>query len=36
MPIMIGNREVERIWIDGYHLNVQRGRVMLPAHRRTV
>lgn len=26
MAIMIGNREVERLWIDGYHLNVQRGR----------
>jgi hypothetical protein len=36
MPIILGNREVERIWITGYQLNVQRGRVMLPAHRRTV
>lgn len=26
MPILIGNREVERLWIDGYNLNVQRGR----------
>lgn len=28
MPIMIGNREIERLWIDGYHLNVQRGRAI--------
>jgi hypothetical protein len=29
MPVYIGNREVERFWIDGYNLNVQRGRKFL-------
>jgi len=36
MPIILGNREVERIWIEGYQLNVRRGRAMQPAHRRVV
>lgn len=36
MPIILGNREVERIWITGYKLNVARGRAMLPSHRRVV
>jgi hypothetical protein len=26
MPIYIGNREVERLWVDGYNLVTKRGR----------
>lgn len=26
VPIYLGNREVERLWIEGYNLNIRRGR----------